>query len=334
MIIEQGEVYLHESDRDALRTEPEYVKKRYGVVARTLAPAPIAISRKNAAKMLGKSLRQLYRIVKRFREQGIRGLRFQSKRPKTIPRQTARYLEDKVLAVRTASGFGPKPVADIVNESLRRENKDVRVYPSLTYNILVRNGEIERERRIQKDWRRFEWGHPNRLIQADLTEFNGVPILTMEDDHSRKGWAVSLPDKTDKTVVKGMKELVRVKYDNLLTDNGSQFSRKNAEIRKYCDDFINEKHIWTSIHHPETMGKLSAYQKGLKRFLRHMLGTSRNRSRIDKWISVYNVWYNNGRYHSGIKARPEERYSGQCDEKWYECIVKALKLEEVLTVSL
>jgi len=333
MIIVHGEVYLHESHEATLRTEPGYVKERYKVVAGTLTPAPFGISRKRAADMLGKSLRQMYRIVKRFREQGIIGLRFQSKRPKTIPRQTSRYLENKILAVRTASGFGPRPVSDIVNESLRRENRPVRVYPSLTYNILVRNGEIERERRIQKAWRRFEWGHPNRLIQADLTEFNGVPILTMGDDHSRKGWAISLPDKKDKTVIEGMKTLVRVKYDNLLTDNGSQFSRKNSEMRKYCEEFINEKHIWTSIHHPETMGKLSAYQKGLKRFLRHKLGQSRDHSKINKWIRVYNSWYNNGRYHSGIKTCPEARYSGQVDEKWYECIVKALKLEDALTVS-
>jgi hypothetical protein len=78
-----------------------------------------------------------------------------------------------------------------------------------------------------------------------------------------------------------MKTLLRIRYDNLLTDNGSQFNRKNQTIRKYCEDHINEKHIWTSVHHPQTMGKLSAFQKGLKRFLYHNLGTSRDRQDID-----------------------------------------------------
>jgi transposase InsO family protein len=154
----------------------------------------------------------------------------------------------------------------------------------------------------------------------------------MEDDHSRKGWAVAISDQRDVTVVDGMKKLVNVRYDNLLTDNGSQFSRKNSRMRKYCDEFLNEKHIWTSVHHPQTMGKLSAYQKALKRFLRHQLGGSRNRSRINYWISVFNGWYNNGKYHSSIDTVPEKRYSGQVDSDWYVKLVKALKLESVLTI--
>lgn len=333
MIIERGSIYLDREHIDVLKDEPSYVKKRYGAIARTLAPEPFRILREKAAKMIDLSLRQFYRVLKRFKEEGIAGIRFKSKRPKTIPNKTPKEIEDKVVAVREATGFGPKPISDIVNESLRREGKSKRLYPSLTYNILVRNGEIERERRIQKEWKRFEWGHPNRLIQADLTSFNGVDLLTMEDDHSRKGWAVSLPNKKDTTVVKGMKKLIKMKFDNLLTDNGSQFSRKNNEMRKYCDEYVNEKHIWTSIHHPQTLGKLSAYQKGLKRFLRHILGSSRNRSKIDKYIRIYNHWYNNGKYHSAIDTCPEERYSGQVDNKWFDKLIKALKLEKILLPS-
>ena len=61
------------------------------------------------------------------------------------------------------------------------------------------------------------------------------------------------------------------KYDSLLTDNGSQFSRKNSVMKKYCKQYLREKHIWTSVHHPQTMGKLSNAQKGLKRFLIYRL---------------------------------------------------------------
>jgi hypothetical protein len=32
------------------------------------------------------------------------------------------------------------------------------------------------------------------LIQADITYFNGVPLITMEDDHSRKGLATNEHD--------------------------------------------------------------------------------------------------------------------------------------------
>lgn len=333
MIIERGDIYLEWEHIDVLKGEPGYVKKRYGAIARTLAPEPFGILRKEAAKMIDLSLRQFYRVLKRFKEEGVSGIRFKSKRPKTTPNKTPEEIENKVVSVRRATGFGPRPVSKIVNESLRREGRSRRLYPSLTYNILVRKGEIERERRIQKDWKRFEWGHPNRLIQADLTSFNGVDLLTIEDDYSRKGWAISLPNKKDTTVIKGMKKLMKIKFDNLLTDNGSQFNRKNSEMRKYCEEYVNEKHIWATVHHPQTLGKLSAYQKGLKRFLRHTLGSSKDRSKIDKHIRIYNHWYNNGKYHSSIDARPEDRYSGQADSKWFDKLIKALKLEKVLLPS-
>ncbi len=292
MIVYDGNIYLEKEHIDALKDEPEYVKKRYFAVVKALIPNPFRIGYTNAAKLIDRCLRQFYRIVKRFREEGIEGLRLKSTRPKSSPNQTPREEEELITSVRRASGFGPRDVATLVNESNRREGKDKKVWASTVYNILVREGDIERERRVQNEWRRFEWGHPNRLIQADLTKFNGVSLLTMEDDHSRKGWAVTLKDQKDKTVVKGMRELIQHGYDNLLTDNGSQFSRKNAEIRKYCDEYLNKKHIWTSIHHPETMGKLSAFQKALKRFLRHQLGRSRDRRKINHWIGVFVHWYN------------------------------------------
>jgi len=74
----------------------------------------------------------------------------------------------------------------------------------------------------------------------------------MEDDHSRKFWAARLENETDDSVVGGMKYLHIQEYDSLLTDNGSQFNRKNSTIR-YCDQYLTGKHIWTSIHHPQTM---------------------------------------------------------------------------------
>jgi len=332
MFVWHGEVYIDKEHKDLLKNEEKYVKKRYQAVARSLTNKPFKISRKEASHMIERSLRQFYRILRRFKEEGISGLRFKSKRPKTSPNKTPEHIEKKIVSVRRSSGFGPRPIADLINESNRRESKSERIYSSLAYNVLVRNGEIEREQRLQKKWKFFEWGHPNHLIQADLTKFNGVPILTMEDDYSRKGWSFALPNMKDKTVIKGMKHLIKEKFGNLLTDNGSQFSRRNSEIRKYCEEFVRDKHIWTSVHHPQTMGKLSAYQKGLKRFLRHKLENSTDKNKINQWVKVYDHWYNNGKYHTGIQTYPEERYAGKRDESWYDQLVKALKLEEVLTI--
>lgn len=333
MIIVRGEVYLEEEHVPLLRTEEEYVKRRYRAVARTLAPDLVRITREEAAQLISRSKRQLQRIVKRFREEGIPGLRFRSKVPHTIPmNKTLREIEERIVAVRKATGFGSEQLAAIVNESLDVESRNLTVTDTTCYNILARNHLVEAERRIRKEYKSFEWGHPDELIQGDLTSFNGIPILTMEDDHSRRGWAERIEDARDDSVVEGMETLHPDSYENLLTDNGKQFCRMNPTMRRYCEGHVSGKHIWSSVHHPQTLGKLSNFQKGLKAFLIHRLGRSNDKDAIDECITTYVNWYNNGKRVRTTKEYPEERYSGNRDPHWYYKLVTALKLDSLLPV--
>jgi len=332
MYIYKGELYLEKSHIKLLKKELEHVKQRYHTVASVLAPNS-NVTMQKAAQTLGLSKRQFQRILRRFQIEGTPGLRYKSKSPNRSPCKTPIWLEDIVVRVREETGFGSFHISQIVNISLENQGKTERVIPRTVSRVLVRRGIIESEKRAKKDWKRFEWGHPNHLLQVDLTRFNGIPLLTIEDDYSRKGWAIRLTNQKDKTVVRGMKKLLKIRYDNLLTDNGTQFNRKNRVIREYCEKQINEKHIWTGIHHPQTMGKLSAFQKGLKRFLYHKLGISRDIHEIDYYIEIYVHWYNNGKYHSAIDTYPEEKYSGQRDIEWYNHLVKSLKLEDILVIK-
>ena len=77
----------------------------------------------------------------------------------------------------------------------------MKVTDTACYNILARNGLVEPEKSMRKKYRSSEWGHPDELVQADLTSFNGLPILTLEDDNSRKGWAERIG--ADDPVVEG-----------------------------------------------------------------------------------------------------------------------------------
>ena len=240
-IIVQGEVYLDESHVSLIRAEPAYVKKRYHAIARTLAP--FGVTRQRAAEMIGKSKRQLQRLVRRFREEGIQGLRFRSKRPHATPmNKTPPDVERRVVEVRNATGFGSDQLAAIVNEGLTLEAR-APITDTTCYNVLVRNDLVEAERRVVKRYKTFEWSHPDELIQCDLTTFNGLPILTMEDDHSREGWAGRIENATDDMVVEGMTSLHPDVFENLLTDNGKQFCRMNSTMRKYCEAQITGKHI-------------------------------------------------------------------------------------------
>lgn len=132
-------------------------------------------------------MRQLYRVIARFKKDGILGLIYKFRRPKTIPKKTPIKEEERIHKIREASGFGPMNIARLLEESSIQEGNPRKVQPSTIYNILVRNRETDREKRIQNQYKSFEWSHPDRLIQSDLTKFNGGSTPTMLDDHSRKG---------------------------------------------------------------------------------------------------------------------------------------------------
>jgi transposase len=205
MIIVQGEVYLKECHIDIIKKESELVRKRYHAVVRTLVSDIIRITRQEAADMIDRSRRQLQRIVKRYREEGIRGLRFRSKRPHTVSNKTPVEIENRIINVRKATGFGSEQLANIVNESLNVERRyDKHVNKTTAYNILTRHSLVDSEKKLIREYKSFERDRPDELLQADLTRFNGVPILTIEDDHSRKLWAASLDNETDDNVVDGM----------------------------------------------------------------------------------------------------------------------------------
>jgi hypothetical protein len=61
--------------------------------------------------MIDRSKRQLQRVVKRYREEGITGLRFKSKRPHTTFNKTPVEIENRIINVRKATGFGSEQLA-------------------------------------------------------------------------------------------------------------------------------------------------------------------------------------------------------------------------------
>ena len=105
MYICHGEVYKDKADVKQLKNESRYMKKRYHALMKTIAQVSFHIKRKEAASMIGRSLRHLYRILKRFKQERIPGLRFKSKRPKTSPKKISFELEQRIIKLRRETGF-------------------------------------------------------------------------------------------------------------------------------------------------------------------------------------------------------------------------------------
>jgi len=147
----------------------------------------------------------------------------------------------------------------------------------------------------------------------------------MEDDHTRFVWSDIIDNESTGTVAAGMHELVPFKYNNLLTDNGPQFSKKNTSFLDYLKKHVRKDHIHSSFYHPQTLGKISSYQKGLKKFLRYLLGDSCDKFLIKPLIKAYNLFYNNGRRNRMTEEIPAELYSGRKDDNWFSKMMRILK---------
>ena len=110
-----------------------------------------------------------------------------SRRPLSSPQQTAVGIESQVLAVREQYPFygGRKIRRRLLGDGVERPPA-----ASTITAILKRNGLLAPERRLKRDWQRFEEDEANGLWQMD---FKGhIPLsrgrchpLTVLDDHSR-----------------------------------------------------------------------------------------------------------------------------------------------------
>jgi hypothetical protein len=93
-------------------------------------------------------------VVKRFREEGTTGLRFKSRRPSKVLNKTPVEIENRIISVRKATGFGSKQLASIVNESLnieqqhRHDQQHIIISKTTAYNILVRHSLVDAEKKI------------------------------------------------------------------------------------------------------------------------------------------------------------------------------------------
>ena len=77
-------MYLDDTHAQLINSEEEYVRQMYFVVARTLAPEGLRITRKEAADILGISKKKLQMILNRFMGECVEELRETSTRQKNL----------------------------------------------------------------------------------------------------------------------------------------------------------------------------------------------------------------------------------------------------------
>ena len=266
---------------------------------------------------LGVSRTTAYKWLGRYALQGETGLRDRSRRPKTSPRQTPPGMEAQVCELRRQHPYWG-------GRKLHHRLKHLGVLgvpsPSAITDILNRNGLLSDQRRLKRDWQRFEAAEPNQMWQMD---FKGdFPIgngrcypLTVVDDHSRFNLCLKACPGQRGDTVKSQLLPVFDSYglpETILVDNGPPWgSGYSRQPHTRFTAWLMRLGIYVSHgrpYHPQTRGKDERFHRSLKlEVLRDGSWQSLEevQESLDRWQQVYNL----ERPHEALAyAVPASRY--------------------------
>ena len=116
----------------------------------------------------GISRQIFYKWLRRYEEQGIKGLRERSRAPHHRPRATRTEVVGKIIYLRENYHFGPHKISMYL-----RRYHDITLSPSGVWNILRRLGmsrlpSSQRYKRHTERWKRYEKPLPGHRVQVDV----------------------------------------------------------------------------------------------------------------------------------------------------------------------
>ena len=181
--------------------------------------------------------------------------------------------------------------------------------------------------------------YPKERFQVDMVYLSDMLInspderylLSIVDHFSKYGWVVVLPNKKSKTVLKAIRECLKItgKPTILQTDNGGEFN--NELLKKFLEQ-NNIQYVRGSPYHPQSQGAVESINRTIQNFL--YLAKDMQGSEFDLNDSVYDfIMHYNNRIHTSTKFKPQEVFQNIMNEdmkkKVQENIIKSRKEAKV-----
>ena len=280
------------------------------------------LSKAVAARRFNVTAKTVAKWVKRFRTEGVEGLRDRSSRPHSLPSQTPAATCSSVEVLRRQRYTG-KQIAVEVGVSSATVSRILR---RLGLNRLIA---LEPAEPI----RRYERQYPGELLHIDikkLGKFNRIGhritgdrtgqssqrssgegpgweyVHVCIDDASRIAFSMVMKNERKGCAVAFLKAAVAyyaslgVTVERVMTDNGSCY--KSVAFRKACKR-LGLRHIRTRPYTPKTNGKAERFiQTSLREWAyARAYNTSKERTaELPRWLHRYN-WH---RPHGSIGSKP------------------------------
>ena len=275
---------------------------------------------KQAADIAGVHYTSVYDWRRQLESLGEQG--FLAYKPSYPGRGTKQITTEQERAVletwKRDSGFGPGQVRN----QLRRQGETISI--RTVRRIMQANGyQVPEKRLSNREVERFEATCPLELAQMDILEFFitklKVYMFLLLDDYSRfiLGWRLLCETSVDAVIGLVQAAIYRYgKMQEILTDRGFVFYSWHGinRFEKYLEvEGIDHTHARP--HHPQTLGKVEALNKRLKRELidqNHFSTAHEAETAIGNWVEHYNY----KRTHQGIGGFlvPAERFHGQAEQ--------------------
>jgi transposase InsO family protein len=274
-------------------------------------------SRREAAEALGLSVRTVAKWLRRYREEGLPGLRDRTSRPRSSPTATSEILRRRVLELRQRHLTGLE-ISQTVG------------LPKSTVGRLLRKAGVGRLRALipPVPVQRYELPAPGDLLHIDikkLARIVGGPGHRIHGDRTRQksgvGWEhfyVCIDDHSRLSYVEPLKaehgdvaagfldravawfRASGIQPKRLLTDNGFVF--KSRVFRGVCHR-AGIKQSFTKPYRPRTNGKAERFIQTMLRewaYRRSYSSSAKRRRALPRWLHHYNFH----RLHSSLGFRP------------------------------
>ena len=273
------------------------------------------LAKATVARQFHTTAKTVSKWVKRFREEGVDGLRDRSSRPLSSPDQTPGAICAAVEALRRQRYTGKQIAAE------------VGVSAATVSRILRRMG-LNRLSALEpaEPVRRYEREHPGELIHIDIKKLGKIGVVghritadrskrmrgigweyvhVCVDDASRIAIAEIKPDERKKSAVAFLKATVAyyarlgIKVERVMTDNGSCY--RSRAFARACKR-LKLRHIRTKPYTPKTNGKAERFIQTSLREWAYACAYQDSNGRADQlpiWLHRYN-WH---RPHGSLKDR-------------------------------
>jgi len=242
------------------------------------------------------NIRTLKRWTKRINSEEW-DLMDSSRKPKTIHTKITGNIENKIINLRSKTGWGAEKINSIINDVSISTIKRVLIKNSLS------NSNPNKKKRIK--YIRWQREHPNSLWQADTSDqkVKDKYVLSIIDDCSRYSLAMTPLNKISTEIITNIfDQIIKIhgKPREILTDNGSVFGlrSKHSKFDRWCKR-RGIKHIRSAIHSPTTSGKV-------ERLFQTMINEM---PFCNNDPELFRMRYNHFRPHTSLKNKcPSEVY--------------------------